>query len=243
MRARTGPARPSKSSRDRRASAERIAAKPSSVVRASSSKADESQRLANELFEARSQLRAAGRALHDQVGPLLSTAGIRMELLRADHPETAPALQPALVALEQAMERVRGLSRGLNPPPADRLGLKKALSSLVEAQRDSFAGAIRFSYVASIAPPPDAAAAVYEAASAALARAAADRSATRLAVSVRGARNLIVAIESNGRARWPRAELAALARRVRPAGIVLDAPTKRGTIVSIHYAPGRPARG
>jgi hypothetical protein len=37
--------------------------------------------------------------------------------------------------------------------------------------------------------------------------------------------------------------LAALKRRARPAGIVLDVITKRVTIVSIRYAPGRPSRG
>jgi signal transduction histidine kinase len=204
---------------------------------------DDSQRLADELFETRSKLRAAGRALHDQVGPLLSAAGIRLALLRSDHPEAASSVELALSALEEAMECVRRLSREFNPPPGAHLGLKKALSNLVEAQRDSFAGVIRFSYKASIQPPHDAAAAVYETASSVLAQAASDRSATRLAVSVRGARSLIVAIESNGRARWPRAKLAALSRRARPAGIVLDASTKKGTIVSIYYAARCPPRG
>jgi signal transduction histidine kinase len=206
-------------------------------------KADESQGLADELFEARSKLRGAGRALHDQVGPLLSAAGIHLDLLRSDHPATASIIEPALLALKEAMECVRGLSRELNPPPSAHLGLKKALSHLVDAKRDSFAGTIRFSYATSITPPHDTAAVIYEVASAVLDRAASDRSATRLAVSVRGARNLIVTIESNGRANWPRAKLAALARRARPAGIILDVSTKRGTIVSIHYAPRRPPRG
>jgi signal transduction histidine kinase len=210
---------------------------------AGSSKAGESQRLANELFETRSQLRAAGRALHDQVGPLLSAAGIRLDLLRSDHPESGSAVELALLALEEAMERVRRLSRELNPPPSAHLGLKKALSNLVEAHRDSFAGEIRFSYTASIEPPHDSGAAAYEAAFSVLARAASDPSATRLAVSARGSRSLIVAIESNGRARWRGADLAALARRARPAGIVLDASTKKGTIVSIRYAARRPSRG
>ncbi|HEY1760753.1 MAG TPA: histidine kinase [Bryobacteraceae bacterium] len=203
----------------------------------------ESQRLAAELFEIKCKLRAAGRALHDQVGPLLSAAGIRLALLRTDHPDTASTVQHAMLALEAAMDCVRGLSRELNPPPAAHLGLKKALSNLVEAQSGSFAGAIRFSYTAVVAPSHDVAAAVYEAAAAALAQAASDRTATRLSVSARGVRQLIVTIESNGRARWPRAGLAVLARRVRPAGIVLEASTKRGTIVSIHYAPRRPPRG
>jgi signal transduction histidine kinase len=211
-------------------------------VRLNSSKA-ESQRLADELFETRSMLRAAGRVLHDQVGPLLSAAGIQLDLLRSDFPESGPAVGVVLLALEEAMERVRALSRELNPPPAAYLGLKKALSSLVESQCDSFAGAIRFSYTATLMPPHDAAAAVYEAACGVLGRAVSDRSASRIAVSVRGARSLTVAIESNGRARWPPAELAALARRARPGGIVLDAVTKQSTIVSIRYAAGRPSRG
>jgi signal transduction histidine kinase len=211
-------------------------------------KAGEAQLLADELFGARSQLNAAGRALHDHVGPLLSAAGIRLDLLRAGHPETACALEPALLALAEAMERVRGLSRELNPVPALHLGLKKALSNVVEAQREIFAGEIRFTWTASLAqsqdmaPPHNVAWYIYEAVSAALTRAAADRSATRISVSVRGSGSLKVTIESNGKAGWPGAELTALARRVRPAGIVLDALTKRGTIV-IHYAPRRPPRG
>lgn len=205
--------------------------------------ADESQRLADELFETRSKLRAAGRALHDQVGPLLSAAGIRLDLLRSDFPQSTPSIEPVLLALEEAMERVRGLSRELNPPPAAHLGLKKALSNLVDSQGESFAGAIRFSYKATVTPPHDTAAAIYEAASHVLAQAASDRSATSIAVSAKGARNLIVTIESNGRGRLPRAKLAALSRRARPAGIILEASTKRGTIVSIRYAARRPSRG
>jgi signal transduction histidine kinase len=217
--------------------------KAQKVRRPASTKADESQQLANELFEIKSKLRAAGRALHDQVGPLLSVAGIRLALLRTDHPETASTVDHAALALEEAMDRVRGLSRELNPPPAAHQGLRKALSSLVEAQRNSFAGAIRFSYTATVTPPHDVAAAVYETVAAALAQAASDLSATSLAVSARGTRDLIVTIKTNGRACLSRAGLTVLGRRVRPARIVLDTPTKRGTIVSIHYAPRRPPRG
>jgi signal transduction histidine kinase len=202
----------------------------------------EAEQLARELFETKSKLRASGRALHDQVGPLLSAAGIRLGLLRTDHPQTTAEIEPVLLALEEAMERVRTLSRELNPPPGAHLGLKKALANLTGKQAGSFSGTIRFSYSASVELPDDAAAAIYEAASALLARAAADRSAKEVGVSVSGARNLIVRIESDGRAPWPRAVLTGLERRARPAGIVLDV-TKRGTIVSIRYAARRPARG
>lgn len=204
---------------------------------------DEADQLARELFETKSRLRASGRALHDQVGPLLSAAGIRLDLLRSDHPEAAGAVHQTLQALEEAMERVRALSRELNPPPAAHLGLKKALASLVEKHAESFPGPIHFSYTATADVPEDAAAALYEASAAVLARAVSDRSATRLALAVSGGRNVIVKIESNGRSRWPRAMLAAIERRVHPAGIVLAALTKKSTIVSIKYAARRPARG
>ncbi len=107
---------------------------------------DEAEQLARELFETRSKLRASGRTLHDQVGPLLSAAGIRLGLLRADHPEADAAVEQVLLAMEEAMERVRALSRELNPPPAAHLGLRKALSSLMEAMSEAFAGELRFSY-------------------------------------------------------------------------------------------------
>jgi signal transduction histidine kinase len=212
---------------------------------------DESQRLANELFEIQSKLRAAGRGLHDQIGPLLTAAGLRLELLRSDYPETAPSLKPVLVVLEEAMDRVRAMSREFNPSPATHLGLKKALSNLVDGQQESFAGEIQFSYSATATLSHDSIAAIYEAAKAVLARAVSDPSASRIAIVVRGSRGLRVAIGSNGPGvRWPRAELAALNRRARPAGVSFKEITlksaivsKKGTIVSILYAPRRPSRG
>jgi signal transduction histidine kinase len=207
-------------------------------------KIGESQRLANELFEARSKLRAAGRGLHDEVGPLLSAAGIRLDLLRADFPETGSSLTPVLVALEEAMDRVRAMSRELNPPPAAHLGLKKALSNLVEARQESFRGEIRFSYAATANPSHDVTAAIYESAVAVLARAAVDATATRILVSARGSRGLTVAIESDGGGfRWPPVALEALNQRARPAGVFLDVISKKGTIVSIRYAARRPSGG
>jgi signal transduction histidine kinase len=204
---------------------------------------DDADLLARELFETKSKLRASGRALHDHVGPLLSAAGIRLGLLRTDHPQAAPEIEQALLALEEAMERVRTLSRELNPPPAAHLGLKRTLGSLIEKYAESFPGRVRLSYTASVALPDDAALAIYEAAAAVLARAVADRSAREIAISVTGVRNLLVRIQSDGRGLWPASMLSALNRRAGPAGIVLDATTKRVTIVSIRYAPGRSAGG
>lgn len=207
------------------------------------SASDEADILARELFETRSKLRAAGRTLHDQVGPLLSAAGIRLDLLRADHPPAAATVKETMDAVGEAMERIRTLSRDLNPPPSAHLGLRKSLSNLVDGHRESFVGVISLSYAATAQLSDDSVAALYETAEAVLARTVSAPSVTRISIAARGARNVVVTVASNGRQRWPASALAAIERRVRPAGIVLAATTKESTIVSIRYAPRRPARG
>ncbi len=69
---------------------------------------------ANEL---RNQLRRAGKSLHDDVAPLLAGAGLQLQILRMDHPETAPQVAEILATLEGAMDRVRVLSQELAPSP------------------------------------------------------------------------------------------------------------------------------
>ncbi len=202
----------------------------------------EAEQLARELFEANSKLRAAGRALHDQVGPLLSAAGIELSLVQADYPQAAAPVAQAAQTLDQAMERIRALSRELNPPYA-ALGLNKALEALAESIRASFKGTVQFTWASSVAPPVDSAAAIFEAASAVLSPLTADPAAAQISISARGERNLIVTIRSNGRARLSAAAVKALNRRVKPARISLDTGTKKSTIVSIRYAARRPGRG
>jgi len=63
------------------------------------------------------KLRRAGKALHDDVGPLLVSVGLRLQLLRMDHPQAAEQINELLVTLDDAMERVRSLSRELSPSP------------------------------------------------------------------------------------------------------------------------------
>jgi signal transduction histidine kinase len=193
--------------------------------------------LASELYQARRDLRNAGRALHDQAGSLLSAAGLRLQLLRMDHPQTAEAVDRVLASLDEAMEQVRTISQKLNPSPAAHLGLRAALSQLVS--RHSIA---RLTYQSEVHPPPDAAVTIYEAVAATLHRAIQDPTATRIRIKVGGTRNLTVRVASNGRWKWTRSEAAAEARRARPGAITLDS-TKKGTLVSITYAPRRAPRG
>ncbi len=57
------------------------------------------------------------RILHDDIGQILTAVGVQLELLRLDTRETAPELAARLSEaqklLEQAMERIRALSREL----------------------------------------------------------------------------------------------------------------------------------
>jgi len=191
--------------------------------------------LARDLYQARRQLQDAGRALHDQAGTLLSAAGIQLQLLRVDHPNTAAAVNETLAALDQATESIRVLSRKLDPSPAAHVGLEGALVQLAE-QRGA-----TLSYTSAFKPPHGPAAAIYETIVAVLDRALSESAPVR--ISVRGAgRRLAVRIVWKSRARWPRNQVSALARRLRPSGAVLDVTTKESTIVSIRYGTRSTAR-
>ncbi len=62
-----------------------------------------------------SKLERAGKILHDEVGPLLSAAGLRLQLIKMDHPETAELVREVTQALDEAIDRVRALSQELRP--------------------------------------------------------------------------------------------------------------------------------
>jgi signal transduction histidine kinase len=68
-------------------------------------------------------LRRVGKTLHDDVAPLLVGAGLQLQLLRMDHPETAVQVTEILATLDDAMERVRRLSQELAPSPFTPTGL------------------------------------------------------------------------------------------------------------------------
>jgi signal transduction histidine kinase len=63
------------------------------------------------------KLKRAGKLLHDEIAPLLSAAGLKLHLLSMDFPDAEPMAVQATAILEQAMDRVRELSRELSPPP------------------------------------------------------------------------------------------------------------------------------
>jgi signal transduction histidine kinase len=63
------------------------------------------------------RLREVGKSLHDDVAPLVAGAGLQLQILRMDHPETAPQVAEILATLEAAMDRVREISQQLSPSP------------------------------------------------------------------------------------------------------------------------------
>jgi signal transduction histidine kinase len=67
--------------------------------------------------ELRDQIERAGKTLHDDVAPLLTGAGLQLQILRMDHPEAAQQVSEILVTLEDAMDRIRKLSQQLAPSP------------------------------------------------------------------------------------------------------------------------------
>ena len=59
------------------------------------------------------KLERAGRILHDDIGPLLSAAGLRLQLIKMDFPETADHVRQVTEALDDAIDRVRAVSQDL----------------------------------------------------------------------------------------------------------------------------------
>ena len=62
------------------------------------------------------ELDRAGKLLHDDIGPLLSAAGLKLQLIAMDFPDAAPLVRDVTATLDLAIDRVRALSRQLHTP-------------------------------------------------------------------------------------------------------------------------------
>jgi hypothetical protein len=67
-----------------------------------------------------SKLQTAGKIMHDDVAPLLVAAGLRLQLLRMDHPQATDQVDQVLGILDEAVEKIRSLSQELSPSPFAR---------------------------------------------------------------------------------------------------------------------------
>jgi signal transduction histidine kinase len=189
--------------------------------------------------QARATLVRAGRALHDHVGSPLTAAGVQLQLLRMDLPDAATQIGETLQLLEDVLDRVRGLSQELCPSPAYRGGLKQALLRLAD-QHGSPGCRIDIDYSATAVVPGEIAAAIHEAADAAV-EAAVLRRASRVTISVRGAASVVVRIANDGKNAGRARALAPAAMLAREQGLKFECSAGNGTIV-IRYAARRTSR-
>ncbi len=88
-----------------------------------------------------------------------------------DFPEAGEAVDQVLIALDEAIERVRSLSQDLNPSPAAHLVCRQRCRNWSKDMLVYFPGRIRLTYTAAAQVPPDSAVAIYDAVAATLNRA------------------------------------------------------------------------
>lgn len=207
------------------------------------------ERLAAEIDRHWAELRRAGRILHDDIGPSLSAAGFQLAVLDGVGPGQAPVLAAVREALEDAMSRVRALSQELNPSPVERAGLRLSLEHLVDSQRSRFQGTVKLLWRTESRIPPEAAVAFHRVAVFALDNAARHSEATRVKLTVAGARVIRMDIEDNGRGFDPSGVTRGLGLLLMRAAatragltFLVDSVPGRSTIVRTTYAVPSPPR-
>lgn len=157
--------------------------------------------------------------LHDEVGPLLSAVGLKIQFLKMDQPGAARTVDEVQSLLEQAMDQVRVLVQDLHPSVVERAGLERALEGLAER---TGAG---LNYRTMIRPSMDVAVAMY-----AIAEWAAMEGSI---ITVSGNKTVKMEIRRTGSPGRIPALARVLAQR---SGIVLDIRTGKSTIVTARYA-------
>ncbi|HLG98106.1 MAG TPA: histidine kinase [Bryobacteraceae bacterium] len=163
--------------------------------------------LAEALFAAVKQheqtLARVARLLHDDVSQVLSAAGLQLDALRMDFRETAPGVDQRAIEiqgmLEQAIDRLRGISNELSPSIAERAGLHFALDQLAGKARNDFAGVLRLHFDPSARVTPLQAAIFYRIAEYAIGSAMARDHCSLIEIQFKQSHgNLILEIADNG---------------------------------------------
>jgi len=212
------------------------------------SKKSPADELARECVALYTELRRASSLLHDEVGALLAVAGLRLQLLSMDFPDSRARTAEVAEALDGVMELVRKLSRQLEPSPVRRTGLKNALLDLADTY-----GGVDLRYTATAVLAPVAVDALYRAIASTVVTAAVAPGVTRIGISVTGSRSVTARIAWSGRLRAIDKDLIAPSLLARHSGMSFEITAKpekkrqnktnQGTIVVIQYAGQRPAGG
>jgi signal transduction histidine kinase len=132
------------------------------------------------------------RLLHDEVAPILSGAGLQLDILRMDLETKVPEICSRTAEIQDLLERVvshiRELSCELHPDVVKRTGLRPALNLLVSRFQRIFAGSMRLSYDNSIHIPVETEVALERVASEAVANAVRHAHCTKIEILVQAAR-------------------------------------------------------
>jgi signal transduction histidine kinase len=222
--------------KQRRSKVKRVSAPALGRVSGLPLKKSTAEELAEACVLARTEMARASRVLHDEVGSLLAIAGLRLQLLQMDYPETSERTVELAEALDGAMRHVRALTRKLDPSPVARTGLQNALIDLANRYRDGYGVATEVRYSATAIATPEIAGALYLAAADAVSVAAFTAGVTRVAISATGSRSLIVRVSFDGSSRGVPAKLGAAELLARHSGLRFEVVTGKGTIVAIRYA-------
>jgi signal transduction histidine kinase len=177
----------------------------------------------------RTDMARGGRQLHDEAGPLLAAAGLKLSLVRQDHPAAEPEIAEIFALLDKAMASIRTVSQQLNPSPAAHTGLKRALAALAETEPR-----IKLTHSTAAHASPEVASILYEAVVAAV-RAAIASGASRIKIAVTGTAKIHIRVSDDGNSSGRAQALAVAILLARASGAALDIQTKRDTIVLIRY--------
>ncbi len=195
------------------------------------------QEFASALHESRAAGRNCGRTLHDIAGPVLMGMGLRLQVLKMDHPEASADIDQILANLDHAMERkLRALSQSFLPlSPVHGLGFRGAVEQLVANLQRRFSGTIRLKVGLGLKLESEMAVPLYDALEHALEQAVARRGAKKIkGVDLGHEADSDVRVEDDGK---PEADKPLHMARLfwrRAAGIRFAHLTRRGTIVLIH---------
>jgi signal transduction histidine kinase len=131
------------------------------------------------------------RLLHDEVAPILSGAGLQLDILRMDLEDRVSGVSSRTAEIQDLLERVvrhiRDVSYDLNPDVVKRTGLQPALNLLLSHFQRVFPGSLRLSYDHSIHIPVEAEVALERVAKEAVANAVRHSHCTQIEILVKSA--------------------------------------------------------
>lgn len=179
------------------------------------------------------------RDLHDEVGQNLTFLLLRLRMLEKEAPpEFADTLESAAEAARASLEEVRTLSRQLRPGVLQDLGLKPALSSLVDdADRLGLHATLEFS--AWLGPDAERDLAVYRVVQEALTNVVKHADASAVAVTVQASESTLdvtVVDNGNGRAGSAGTGTTSMRERARLVGGTFRRTADPGTGTTVHIS-------